>query len=103
MAGVQYYSIGQAQTLLCRWFLEPEFKGAVRHVSSVRDAMHILQAMPMSERKRLQENVAVATSYFRYRHMNAAESPLDHATATDVIIQHMCQRARSSRSSIDLS
>lgn len=86
--------------MLCRWLLEPEFQGAVRHVSSVRDAMHNLQAIPMSERKHLQENGAAASSYFRYRHMNAAESPLDYGTATDVIIQHICQRARNS---IDLS
>ena len=62
--------------------------------------MHILQAMPMSERKRLQENGAAASSFFRYRHMNTAEFPLDHKTATDVIIQHMCQRARNT---VDLS
>ena len=62
--------------------------------------MHTLQAMHMSERKRLQENGAAASSYFRYRHTNTAEFPLDHRTATDVIIQHMCQRARNS---IDLS
>ena len=63
-------------------------------MSSVRDAMHTLQAMPMSERKRIQENGAAASSFFRYRYMSTAEFPLDHRTATDVIIQHMCQRAR---------
>ena len=93
-------SSGQARILLCRWFLEPGFKGAVRRVSSVRDAMHILQATPMPERKRLQENGAAASSYFHYRHMNTAESPPGHRTATDVIIQHMCQRARNT---VDLS
>ena len=80
--------------------MEPEFLGAVLHVSSVREAMHTLQAMPMSEVKRLQENSAAASSYFRYRHMSTAQTALDHRAATDVVIQHICQRARKA---LDLS